>query len=167
MRSVLAAAVATVVACGPLAAFASDKADVVAVVQAYNDAGNRGDRSAYAGYCTPDAVVVDHAPPYVFHGPTACADEYDAVVAWCAANKVDVNDFSQKVFDPVFFEVSGDTAYAVFPVRGWFKENGRPQVENLYLTTALRRQAGSWRITGLAYSTRGWRPDAARRPPAR
>jgi ketosteroid isomerase-like protein len=158
MRSGLAYAAIGVVLSGPAAAFASDKADVVAVVQAYNDAGNKSDRSGYASYCAEDAVVVDHVPPYVFQGPTACADEYDAVVAWSALNKISVDDYYQKVFEPVFFEVHGDMAYAVFPVKGWFKQNGSPQVEALYLTTTLRRQAHTWRITHLVYSTLGWAP---------
>ncbi len=157
-RSVLAAAAMGVVLSGPVAAFGSDKADVVAVVQAYNDSGNRSDRSGYASYCTEDAVVVDHIPPYSFQGPRACADEYDAVVAWSALNKIGVDDQYSKVFEPVFFEVHADVAYAVFPVKAWFKQNGRPQVEALYLTTTLRRQAHTWRITHLIYSTLGWGP---------
>lgn len=54
-------------------------------------------------------------------------------------------------------------AYAVFPVKVWFKQDGRAKVENLYLTTALRRQAHSWRIARLIYSSLGWGPVDARR----
>jgi ketosteroid isomerase-like protein len=157
------AAFAAVVA--PCAAAASDRSDVIGVVQAYNDAGNRGDRSGYTSYCTPDAVVVDQEPPYLFRGPTACADEYDAVVAWRAKHDIGAEELFQKLYEPVSFAVEGDTAYAVFPVKGWFKQAGRPQLENLYLTTVLRRQAGSWRIQSLVYSTLGWKPTAA--PPER
>lgn len=95
MRSVLAVATMAVVLFEPILALASDKADVVAVVQAYNDAGNRGDRSGYVSYCTEDAVVVDHVPPYLFQGPTACGDEYDAVVAWGTQNKIGTDDINQ------------------------------------------------------------------------
>lgn len=141
-------------------ATATDKQDVVAAVQAYNDAGNKADRKAYASSCTSDAVVVDHVPPYLFQGPTACADEYDAVVAWGAANKIGTDDLYQKVFDPVFFERSGKNAYAVFPVTDWFKQNGKKQVEKLYLTTVLRREENSWRIARLVYTTMGWAPES-------
>ncbi len=144
-------------------AAASDRSDVVAVVQAWNDAGNRGDRSGYASFCTKDAVVVDHIPPYVFQGPTACADEYDAVVAWGVKSKIGIDGLSQKIFDPVFFEQEGDSAYAVFPMKGWFKQNGDRQLENLYLTVVLRREANHWRIVSLVYTTMGWGPVGAHR----
>jgi len=162
MRSILAATMIAVVMSGPIAASASDKTDVVAVVQAYNSAGNKGDRSGYISYCTEDTVVIDHVPPYMFQGPTACGDEYDAVVAWGAQNKIGTDDLYQKIYEPVFFEVQGDVAYAVFPVKVWFKQNGHAQVENSYLTTALRRQAHSWRIARLIYSSLGWRPVGVR-----
>ena len=145
----------------PSVASASDRSDVIAVVQAFNDAGNRGDRSGYAAYCTADATVTDHAPPYVFHGPAACADEYDAVVAWGAKRNIGVDALSQKIYEPVFFEAEGDTAYAVFPMKGWFKQAGRPQLENLYLTTVMRREANGWRIASLVYSSLGWNPSDA------
>ena len=144
--------------CGPTIARAADKDDVVAVVQAYNAAGNNSDRSGYAGFCTADAVVVDHVPPYLFQGPSACADEYDAVVAWGAKNRIGVDDLYQKVFEPVFFDVQGDAAYAVFPVKDWFRQEGRPQVEDLFLTTTLRRERQGWRMTRLVYSSLGWKP---------
>ena len=60
-----------------------------------------------------------------------------------ALNKIGVDDYYQKVFEPVFFEVHSDVAYAVFPVKGWFKQNGRTQVEALYLTTTSAAAAGA------------------------
>ena len=139
----------------------TDKQQVIAVIQAYNDAGNKADRTGYASYCTTDAVVVDHVPPYLFKGTTACADEYDAVVAWGPLNKIGVDGLYQKVFEPVFFDLQGDRAYAVFPVTDWFRQSGRKQIEKLYLTAVLRRDGGSWRIASLAYSSLGWAPVRA------
>ena len=166
MRRIGLAVVATIAAmAAPYAAAASDRSDVIAAVQGYNDAGNKGDRAGYASYCTPDAIVVDQVEPFVFQGPTACAQEYDAVVAWGVRNKIAAEELYQKVYEPVSFRLDGDTAYAVFPVKGWFKQDGRPQVETLYLTTVLRRQAQGWRIQGLVYSTLGWKPSAT--PPDR
>ena len=137
---------------------AADRQDVIAIVQAQNAAGDRGDRGGYASYCNAETTIVDHVPPYMFQGPSACLAEYDAVVAWCAANGVRVDDLSQKIFDPIFFDVKGDFAYAVFPVRDGFSLNGRKQVENLYLTTVMRRDAHTWRIISLVYSSLGWSP---------
>lgn len=141
----------------PGSAFASDRMDIIAVIQAYNDAGNRGDRAGYAAACAPDAVVIDHVPPYRFEGPTACADEYDAVVAWGTARRVDLNGLVQTVGKPVLLDVSGDRAYAVFPVQDRFKMNGKLNVERLYLTATLRRSGGRWVIEGLVYTSLGWR----------
>lgn len=162
-RSVLRLALVLAVAAAPWLAMASDLTDVVAVVQAQNDAGNKAERTRYGSYCTQDVVFVDHVPPYIFRGPTACLDEYDAVVAWGAANKADVGEMVQKVLDPVFFEIHGDHAYAVFPVQARFKQNGRENLEKAYLTTLLRREAKVWRIEGLAYSSLGWSPSKHRR----
>jgi ketosteroid isomerase-like protein len=161
MKRTILALIAVNAAMAPWVALASDRSDIIAVVQAYNTAGNKGDRSGYASYCTSDAVVVDHVPPYLFQGPAACADEYDAVVAWCAQNKIGT-EFVQKLLDPVFIEVQKDVAYAVFPVKAWGKQNGRKQIETLYLTTVLRRQAHNWRIANLVYSSLGWRPVVGR-----
>jgi ketosteroid isomerase-like protein len=144
----------------PSAALATDRSDVIALVQAYNEAGNRGDRAAYASYCTEDAEVVDHVPPYQFRGPMACADEYDAVVAWATSNGVVVNGLALVVLDPVFFEARDGRAYVVFPVDARFTERGRRQVEKLYLTTVLRREASQWRIESLTYSSEGLTPAA-------
>jgi hypothetical protein len=164
-RTYLAVAAALAAMAAPCAAAASDRSDVIAVVQAYNDAGNKGDRSGYASFCTSDAVVVDHEPPYTFQGPTACADQYDAVVAWGAKHDIGAEELFQKIYAPVFFEIEGGKAYAVFPVKDWFRQADRPQLENFYLTTVLRRQASGWRIESLVYSTLGWGPTAA--PPER
>jgi ketosteroid isomerase-like protein len=116
MQQIIAVVATAAALLSPISALASDRDEVVAVVKAYNDAGNKGDRSGYESFCTADAVVVDHVPPYLFQGPTACADEFDAVVAWGTVNKIGIDDLRQKVFDPIFFESHGEAAYAVFPV---------------------------------------------------
>lgn len=141
---------------GPAAA--SDREDVVAIIQSYNDAGNKGDRAGYVAACAPDATVVDHVPPYTFAAPSACAKEYDAVVAFGMANGLDLEGLYQKIDNPVFFERNGDLAYAVFPVTAWFAQHGSKMVETLSLTAILRKDAGHWRIIHLTYASHGWSP---------
>jgi hypothetical protein len=68
------------------------------------------------------------------------------------------------VLEPVFFEVQGDVAYAVFPVKVKFTQASKAQVENLYLTTGLTRDAGRWRIARLIYSSLGRNPSDQPRP---
>jgi len=136
-------------------ALASDKQDVTAVLQAFNAAGNRGDRSGYASFCTADAVMIDHVPPYTFRPPNACAQEYDAVASG-AMPGLDPKSLVQTVLDPVFFDRKGDRAYAVFPLEARFKLAGRAQLERSYITAVLRREKTGWRIESLVYSSLGW-----------
>jgi ketosteroid isomerase-like protein len=163
MRLILVVAIVAMSVAEPLSASASDTSDIVAVVQVQNDAGNKGERSRYVSYCTKDAVVVDHVPPFLFQGPMACGDEYDAVVGWGKQNDIPMDRTTfQKVFDPAFVQVQGDVAYAVFPVKAWFKQNGSIQEETVYLTAGLRRQAHNWRIARLIFASLGWKAAGPR-----
>ena len=128
------------------------------MVQAFNEAGNKGDRNAYVSYCTDDAVMIDREPPYLFRGPTACGDEWDAVVSWSAEHKISADQLSIKFSAPVLVDVAGDRAYAVFPITGRFTMNGTKMLEPEYATFVLRRQSQGWRIAGLSWSTLGWKP---------
>jgi ketosteroid isomerase-like protein len=156
MRSLAAWAAICLILGVPVAVRASDRSDIIGVIQAYNDAGNRADRAGYASYCTADAVVLDHVPPYRFQGPTACADEYDAVVAWGARRKVDAMAIYEEVEAPAFLEIDGDAAYGVFPMKAWFTEDGQRRFEPLYLTVALHRLPEGWRMTSVTYASFGW-----------
>jgi ketosteroid isomerase-like protein len=158
MRYAFVALSALLALAGAVPAFASDKQDIVSVVQAFNAAGNKGDRSGYASYCTPDAVMIDHVPPYTFRPPNACAQEYDAV-ALGSMPGLDPSSLVQKVLDPVFFDMKGDKAYAVFPLEADFKLAGRAQVERSYITVGLRRENHHWRIESFVYSSLGWSPS--------
>jgi ketosteroid isomerase-like protein len=144
-------------------AAASDRSDVIAVVQAFNDAATK---EAYQSYCTDDAVIVDHVPPFVFRGPKACEAEWDADVAWAVKNKFSLQGAVQKASAPVFFTVDGDQAYAVFPVKAsWLTHERRRDLETLYATFALRRQGDSWRVANMAWASLGWRlVPPSRRP---
>lgn len=98
----------------PGLACASDRSDIIATVQGFNSAPST---AAYQAYCTDDAVVVDHVGSFAFHGPTACADEWNALVAWGHRENFPVETMVQKLFDPVFLRITGDDAFAVFPAR--------------------------------------------------
>ena len=147
----------------PSAAIASDRADIIALVQAFNAAGNKGDRAAWAAYCTGDAEVVDHETPYVFRGPNACATEWDALAPWAAKNRISFENFRQTFAAPTFIDIDGDRAYAVFPGRAWFTQNGRRRLERLYATFVLQRRGPTWRIAQVTWTSLGWGPAARRR----
>ena len=64
-----------------LPAAASESADVVKVVHQFIDAFNKGDTKGVLATCAPQAAIIDEFAPYVWAGPTACADwakDFDA-----------------------------------------------------------------------------------------
>lgn len=144
--------VAVSVAAG--SAHASDRSDIISVVQAFNAAQTE---AAYQGFCTDDALVIDHAPPFVLRGPTACIDEWRADLGWAAKNGFSLDHMVQKLEAPTLVVVEGDRAYAVFKGKAWFDAGRRRMVEGLYATFVLRRQASTWRISEVAWSSLGWR----------
>jgi ketosteroid isomerase-like protein len=165
-RAFFAVAALALAVAAPAWAAASDESDVVAIVQAFNDAGNKSDRNGYVSYCAEDAVVTDHVPPFVFTGPAACQDDYDAIVAWGRQNRIAIADAYQSMARrPEHVSIVGDRAYAVFRAPAWFTQDGRKQLETLYATFVLRRTAPGWRIASLTWTSLGWAPSRSR-PPA-
>jgi ketosteroid isomerase-like protein len=141
----------------PSLAAASDAADVLAVIHKFTEAGNGADREVFASYCAEDAVITDHAPPYVFRGPKACQDYWDAEGAWVAQHKVSVSDYGTPS-QPAFLEVTKDSAYAVFPVTASMVRDGRREVETATWTFVLRQDRTGWRIASAAWATLKFAP---------
>ncbi|HZZ86855.1 MAG TPA: nuclear transport factor 2 family protein [Caulobacteraceae bacterium] len=133
---------------------ASDRSDIIALVQAFNRAQTT---DAYQALCADDAIVIDHAPPFMFRGPRACAAAWEADLAWAAKDGLSLDRLVQKLAAPTFVRIDGDQAYAVFAGKAWFDAGRRREVEGLYATFVLRRQAGAWRIAAVTWSSLGWR----------
>ena len=159
MRCVLAAVGVAAFSLIASPATASNISEALAVVHKFIGAGNNGDRSAYVSYCANDAVVVDHVAPYVFRGPTACGDEWDALVGWADRNKIVLG--ANRASKPAFVDAVGDRVYAVFPVTASITRNGKKGVEAGVWTFTLRRQAQGWRIEAWAWSTLKFTPALA------
>ena len=157
MRSMLLAACGAVLALAGGGAWASDASEAIAAVRKFSAAANGTDRAAYAAFCTADAVFIDHVPPYVFHGPTACADEWDAVGRWIEQNRIVASDYGT-LAEPAFVDAAGDRVYAVFPVTASATRSGRKEIETGAWTFVLRREAGDWRIAALTWSTFSFAP---------
>ena len=152
MRSI----VVTVLLAGAVAllvgsAAASDKADVMAVVNRFNDSMNKGDTKMAFATCASPTAIIDEFPPYGWQSTTACAD-------W--ANAFDAFNKQQGIADPFatlakprHVDVTGDRAYVVVPATYTFKEHGKKTVESgSTLTGALQKTAGGWMITAWAWS---------------
>ena len=130
---------------------ASEKTDVIAVVNQFIDGFNKDDVKVALAACAAPAFIIDEFPPYAWQGPTACAD-------W--ANDFDANSKREKITEPVVklgktrhVDVTGERAYVVVPANYNFKQDGKPMAETgSTFTVALQKVAAGWRITGWAWS---------------
>ena len=142
---VLAASVLTV---APAAsALASDRDDVMAVLNLWNDT----DSAKSVSSCADDASVIDDFPPFEWRGSGACAH-------WSKA----FDDFAQKngITDPIGtigkpkqFTVNADRAYVVVPATFGYMMKGKPVKLTAIATFSLHKTASGWRITAWSWAT--------------
>jgi ketosteroid isomerase-like protein len=131
----------------------TDQEDVLATVNKFLVAFNKGDTTAMAATCAPQASIIDEFPPHIWQGAGAC-------MAWAKAFNADAE--KNKITDPFVtlgkprhVDITGDVAYVVFPATYTFKKNGTPVREkNSMLTISLAKSAGGWLITGWAWAKR-------------
>jgi ketosteroid isomerase-like protein len=150
MGKIFTALALAALAAGP--AGASDKADVMAVLHQWVDGYNKGgDMKSALATCADQAAIVDSIPPYEWNGAGACAkwlNDYDAF------NKTsEVTDASASLGKVRHVEITGDRAYAIFPLTLTYKVKGKPMKETGAIwTVALHKEASGWRITGWSYT---------------
>ena len=126
-------------------AFASDRSEILSVLNQWNDA----DEAKAVAACADDASVIDDVPPFEWHGPGACArwqKDYDAYV-----QKEGMTDATGTIGKPRQLIITGDRAYAVVPTTFAFTKQGKPVKVSATTTFSLHRTAGGWRITGWAW----------------
>ncbi len=133
-------------------AVADDKADAFATVKAFVDGFNKGDVKAALVTCASPSSVVDEFPPYVWQGPTGCADwatDFDA-----NAKKEGITPGDVTLSKPRHVFVSGDRAYVVAPASYAYQVKGKKVLQKgSTMTVGLQKQGGSWKITGWSWST--------------
>ena len=116
-------------------ALASDKSDITAVLNQWNDA----EVAKSIATCAEDASVMDDIPPYEWHGAGACASwakDYDAF-----AQKNGMTDANGTIGKPRQIIITGDRAYAVAPATFSFTKDGK-RVKNIATATfALKKIA--------------------------
>lgn len=149
MYKILIAIVLAVLAIGPAAA--DDKADVMASVNQFVDAFNKGDTKALAASCADQTSILDEFPPHEWHGAGACAtwaNDYDA-----DAKKNGITDGIVTMSSPQHVDVTADRAYVVGSANYSFKKNGKPVSETgSTFTLTLQKGDAGWRITGWAWA---------------
>ena len=130
MNRVIIALAVGVSTAGP--ALASDKGDIMAILNQWNDA----DEAKAVAACADDAAVIDDIPPYEWHGSSACSKwqkDYDAYLQLL---------------------ITRDRAYAVIPATFAFTKDGKPVRISATATFALHKTAAGWRITGWAWANK-------------
>jgi hypothetical protein len=121
------------------------------VVRSFVAAANNDNRAAYVALCAKDIFIHDHVPPFVFQGPRACSDDWDAGDVWMKQNKLTWGAFD--LSDPSFTDAAGGRVYAVFPLSAAFTRDGRRGTEKAIWSFVLNREHGAWRIESWAWAT--------------
>ena len=155
MRTILITLAAAVVAAGPTPTFAQTptpaSAAVMATVQQFVAAFNKGDTKAAAAVCAEQTSIIDEFPPYEWHGIGACAKwmgEYDA-----DAKKNGITDGIVTLGKPSHVDVTADRAYVVVPANYTYKQQGAAVTEaGSILSIALQKGPAGWRMTGWAWA---------------
>jgi ketosteroid isomerase-like protein len=151
MHTFLVSLAVVCVVAGPAAA--TDRSDVMATVNQFVGAFNKGDAAKAAAACANEASIIDEFPPHEWHGVGACSTwmaDYDA-----DAKKNGITGGLVTLNEPRYVEVSGDRAYVVAPANYIYTRQGKPVKEaGSILTLALQKGASGWRITGWAWAKR-------------
>ena len=142
MRAVLAFICAMIVLAGP--AHASDRDDILSLIQQGIDSFNKGDPAAAAPHFLKSPVIIDDLPPYHFRGPTAMSDwgkSYDA-----DSKKNAITEPSMKLLQVADVEISGTHAYVAWPAIYSFKQAGKPTQQDCSITVVLQKIDRDWRV---------------------
>lgn len=150
MRNVLLALAMVMSATAPAAA--SDKADVMEVVQHWADAFARGSFNTDISPCSEDAVVIDDLQPHVWQGPRACTEWFRAFEAW--ASTAAVTNAAIKLGTIRHLEFDSGFAYLVAPVTLSYIKAGMPVNFPGIITMTFRKEESGWRVSGLAWADR-------------
>ncbi len=148
MRAVVIGLALAVLAAGP--AVATNKSDVMSVIQQWVDAFNKGDAKAAAAACADQTSIIDDFPPYEWHGSGACAKWYGEFQA--ATKAENTTDHAVTLGKPRHIDVMSDHAYVVVPAGLSYVKKGAPVKETSTVTMSLQKGTSGWRITGWSWA---------------
>lgn len=150
MRTLLLAIAIVTSPATPVAA--SEKADVMEVVQRWTDAFSRRTFDTDIAPCAEDAVVIDDLQPHVWQGPGACSRWFKAFEAWAA--KAAVSNAVIRLGEIRHLDFDGGFAYLVAPVTLSYTKAGKPANFPGILTMTLHKGESGWRVSGVAWADR-------------
>jgi ketosteroid isomerase-like protein len=132
-------------------AVASDKADVMAVVNQWDDGFNTGDVKVAVVACADQTSIIDDFPPHEWHGTGGCAKWMNDAEAFFKKNEM--TNVVSTLGKPRHVDVTGDRAYVVIPATLTYTEKGKPVTDKpAMVTLSLQKTASGWRITGWSWA---------------
>ena len=136
-----------------------DTTGPAATVRRYIESFNRDEPKGMAAMCAVPMSILDGMAPHVWHGPTACEDWYrDAMTE---GEHVGATDYSVTLGDLKHNNITGDSAYVVFPTTMTFRLQGRQITQSgAFFTVALRKLNEGWRIASWAWTKGTAQPHA-------
>lgn len=158
MRHVILGAVVCV--CVGLASVVRAQApdpQLVAPINKFVDAFNKGDMAGAATTHAADVVILDEVAPYLWRGAKA-------LQAWATdleadAKKKGITEPKVTIKAPTRVETDGSSAYVVVPSVYTFKQGGVPMREAAQFTFTLKKEASGWLINGWTWT--GPKPQKA------
>jgi len=148
MRTILIAVAAVLAAAS---AVASEQTDVIAPVQQFIDATNKGDTKAALATCADPTSILDEFPPHAWQGATACSDWVKDFEAYNKQNGI--TEPIATLGKPTHVDNTGDRAYVVIPASFTFKQNGKQVTESgSIMAAALHKGATGWRMTAWSWA---------------
>lgn len=148
MKAILLAAAAAFLLATP--AFASDEADITAVINKMNDALTKNDMKTAGATYAANASIIDEFPPHFWSGANAFgswANDFGA-----DSKKHGDTDAVVTTAKPLHVSVEGDRGYAVVPAVYTYKEHGKKMSERALWTFAMQKSGGEWKIAGWAWA---------------
>src|SRR5215813_15112827 len=129
----------------------SDATDPATTVRQYIASFNQSNANAMAAMCADRMSILDGMAPHVWHGPNACEDWYrDAMTE---GEHLGATDYVVILGEPKHNNITGDSAYVVFPTTMTFKLHGKPVTQSgATFTVALRKLKDGWRIAAWAWT---------------
>ncbi len=123
----------------------------MAAVRQYIDGFNNGDAKGMAATFAETGSILDGMAPHVWLGPTAAQDWYRDVLA--EGKQHGASDYFVTLGEPLHNNVTGDSAYVVFPATMTFKVGGQQITQSgAVFTVALRKLTEEWRIAAWAWA---------------
>ena len=129
----------------------AETSEPVATVRRYIESFNKRDVEGMAAMCADPMSILDGMGPHVWHGATATEDWYRDVLI--EGEHVGAADYFVTLDEPRHNNITGDSAYVVFPTTMSFKVRGTPVTQTgASFIVALRRVDDEWRIAAWAWA---------------